>query len=94
MSNGDIIITAIEKTYRQLQTLIDPPPTTGGALFSQRVSRPPRAPTTEPVSPLNYRLTIEDYAVLDRLVNELGAASRSHLISTALTVYFEQQPLT
>lgn len=94
MSNGDIIITALEQTYEQLKTLIHPRPTTGGALFSQRVSRPPRTPITEPVTPLNYRLSTEDYAVLDKLVDDLGATSRSHLITVALSAYYKHQPPT
>lgn len=92
MSNGDIIITAIEQTYEELKILISPRRVTGGPLFGRRVSRPPRTPSTEPVTPLNYRLTTEDYAVLDRLVDELGATSRSHLISVALTTYYKRQP--
>lgn len=91
MSNGDIIITAIEQTYDQLKSLIHPRPVTGGALFGKRVSRPPRTPVAEPVTPLNYRLTTEDYAVLDKLVEELGASSRSHLITVALSAYYHHQ---
>ena len=78
----------------QLKSLIHPRPVTGGALFGQRVSRPPRTPITEPVTPLNYRLTTEDYAVLDKLVDELGASSRSHLITVALSAYYKHQPPT
>lgn len=94
MSNGDIIITAIEQTYEQLRERIRPRPATGGALFSRRVSRPPRTPTTEPVTPLNFRMTSDDYQVLDRLVDELGAASRSHLITVALSAYYQRLPPT
>lgn len=94
MSNGDIIITALEQTYEELKTRIHPRPIAGGSLFSQRVSRPPRTPITEPVTPLNYRLSTEDYAVLDRLVDELGATSRSHLITVALSAYYDRQPPT
>lgn len=94
MSNGDIIITALEQTYEQLKTLIHPRPVAGGSLFSQRVSRPPRTPIVEPVTPLNFRLSTDDYAVIDKLVDELGATSRSHLITVALSAYYRHQPPT
>jgi hypothetical protein len=92
MSNGDIIITAIEQTYEQLKERIRPRPTAGGVLFGRRVSRPPRTPATEPVTPLNFRMSVEDYEVLDRLVDELGATSRSHLITVALSTYYLRLP--
>lgn len=86
LSNGELIITAIEASYDELRRQLRPPSATGGSLFAQRVSRAPRTPTG-PVTPVNYRLRADDYATLDRLVRDLGASSRSHLISAALRNY-------
>lgn len=88
MASGDVIIVAIEATYERLKVLLRPRATAGGNLFGARVSRPARTPLTEPVTPLTYRLTSEEYEVLDRLVDELGATSRSHLVRVALNTYY------
>lgn len=90
LSNGELIITAIEATYEELQRQLRPPSATGGSLFAPRVSRPPRVPAKGPVTPVNYRLRPDDYATLDRLVRDLGASSRSHLISEALRAYLSR----
>lgn len=90
LSNGELIITAIEATYADLQRQLRPPSPTGGSLFVQRVTRPPRLPAAGPVTPVNYRLRPDDYATLDRLVRDLGASSRSHLITEALRGYLNR----
>lgn len=87
LSNGEIIISAIEATYAQLENLIDPAPTAGGSVFEPRRSHPSRA-SDGPLTPLNYRLREADFATLDRLVERFHASSRSHLISVALAAYF------
>lgn len=87
MSNGDLIIKALEENYEVLQQQLRPPTTTGGKLFAARTATPPRPQHEEPISPLNYRLTEEDYRTLDTLVHDLGASSRSELISRALDLY-------
>lgn len=86
LSNGEIIISSIEGTYADLKDLIHPAPTAGGNLFASRRSRASRA-NDGPLTPLNYRLREADYATLDQLVDELGASSRGHLITVALTAY-------
>lgn len=87
LSNGEIIIAAIEKTFDRLPDLIHPAPTTGGHLFDSRRSRVSRS-TDGPLTPLNYGLREVDFETLDRLVEELRASSRGHLITQALTAYF------
>ena len=87
LSNGEIIISAIEATYADLADLIHPSPTAGGHLFAARHSRVSRG-SDGPLTPLNYRLRGEDYLTLDRLVEQFGASSRGHLITVALTAYF------
>jgi hypothetical protein len=86
LSNGEIIISSIEGTYADLKVLIQPAVTAGGNLFASRRSRASRA-NDGPLTPLNYRLREEDYATLDRLVDEFGASSRGHLITVALTAF-------
>ncbi len=88
LANGQIIIKAIEDTYERLGDLISPAQT-GGKLFASRVARPQRA-DAGPLTPLNYRMTEGDFAVLDRLVDELAASSRTHLIATALAAFLQR----
>lgn len=87
LSNGEIIISAIEATYADLKDLVHPSPTAGGQLFAARHSRVSRS-NDGPLTPLNYRLRGEDYQTLDRLVDQFDASSRGHLITVALTAYF------
>jgi hypothetical protein len=86
LSNGEVIIDAIEKTYANLTDLIQPGEQAGGSLFSLRHTRIART-NDGPLTPFNYRIREEDYTTLDRLVEQLGAASRGHLITVALTAY-------
>ena len=87
LSNGEIIICAIEATYASLEELIHPAPTAGGSVFQERRSRPSRA-GDGPLTQLNYRLREADFDTLDRLVERFRASSRAHLITVALSTYF------
>lgn len=87
MSNGQVVIAAIEKAHPKLPQLIHPVTAGGGGLFAQRATRGVR--TTEgPLTPLNVRLYTQDYEVIDRLVEEFGAYSRGHLVTVSLTEFF------
>lgn len=86
LSHGEGIIYILEATNDQLPQLINPPATAGGNLFASRRSHPAR-PAEGPRTPLNYRMRNEDFAILDQLVEEHGAISRGHLISTAITAH-------
>jgi hypothetical protein len=87
LSNGDIVIAAIEHAHPHLGELIKPPSRAGGSLFEARAARSVR--TTEGLpTPLNVRLFENDFDVLDELVSQFGAASRGHLITVALTDFF------
>lgn len=88
LSHGEVIINALEATYPRLPELVHPAATAGGSLFATRRSRSSRA-GEGPLTPLNYRLRVADFATIDALVTEFGASSRGHLITTALTAYFE-----
>lgn len=88
LSTGEIIIQALEATYDRLDKLVDPVPVSGGHLFAARRSHSSRA-AEGPLSSLNYRMRMADFDTLDRLVEQTGAASRSRLISVALTAYLD-----
>jgi len=90
-SNGELIIAAIEQTHSELPALIGRRESTGGGLFASRSSRGARL-SDGPLTPLNVRLFEADYRVIDDLVTQFGAYSRGHLISTALTAYFDALP--
>lgn len=86
LSHGEAIIVALEDTHPRLKDLIRPAITTGGSLFDTRRSRAARS-ADGPLTPLNYRLREADFEVLDGLVEQVGASSRGHLITVALTEY-------
>jgi len=85
LTTGELIIAALEATVDQLPDLLQTRPMTGGGLFSPRASHVTRA--ADPLSSLNFRMRVEDFEVLDALVNRFNAASRSQLVAAALTAY-------
>ncbi|TDE12591.1 hypothetical protein [Jiangella asiatica] len=87
-SNGQILIDAIEAGHEHLVKLHNESNSIGGRLFTARTAKP-RLPVAQPLSPLNIRLYEQDYEVLDRLVDELGAGSRSRLATLALARYLD-----
>jgi hypothetical protein len=90
MSNGQVIIAAIEATHTDLADLIHPATAGGGGLFAQRTTKGVRT-TDGPLAPLNVRLFEQDYKVIDRLVEEFSAYSRGHLVTVALTEFLKNQ---
>lgn len=87
-SNGQILIAAIEAGYEQLVQQHQDSATIGGRLFTSRIAKP-QLPASQPLSPLNIRMYEHDYDVLDKLVAELGAGSRSRLATLALVHYLD-----
>ncbi|SDU32317.1 hypothetical protein [Jiangella alkaliphila] len=87
-SNGQILIDAIEAGHEHLVKLHNESNSIGGRLFTARTAKP-QLPVAQPLSPLNIRLYEQDYEVLDRLVTELGAGSRSRLATLALAFYLD-----
>lgn len=87
-SNGQILIDAIEAGHEHLTKLHHESSSIGGRLFTARTAKP-QLPVAQPLSPLNIRLYEQDYEVLDRLVTELGAGSRSRLATLALAYYLD-----
>lgn len=87
LTTGELIITALEATADQLGELLSARPVTGGALFTARPAS--TSVNNEPQSSLNFRMRVEDFAILDSLVERFGAASRSQLVTVALAAYLE-----
>lgn len=88
LTNGEIIIEAIEGTHERLRDLIHPP-TTGGTLFAARSTKSNRS-VDGPLAPLNVRLRNADWEVIDRLVVDVDAFSRGHLITVCLKAYYSR----
>lgn len=86
LSAGSIFVEAIEATYGQLADLLrDEHTRTATGFITREVVHAEK----EPTALLPYRLSGADFDNLDRLVQELGAKNRTHLIRTALTNYFK-----
>lgn len=81
MSSGEIITLAIEQQLDALPALLNAGKRKG--LFETRATRLPRR-YNEPPKAITYRLTEQDLATIDDLVDQLGARSRAHLITVAL----------
>lgn len=90
MTTGELFIEALEQTYDDLPRYVHPGGKVGGKLFKERgvgSSSRAKAPTKQ----LAYSLYSSDFTVLDALRVELTARSRSHLLTAALTAYFETE---
>lgn len=88
LTTWGVIAHAIEEALPELPQLLNPQATSRG-LFSQAATAV-RMVTDQPRIPLNFRPTVEDADALDRLVNELGAASMNHLVQIALAHHFKE----
>lgn len=86
MTNGQIFIVAIEATHDRLPELLYPGGRIGGGLFAPRGIRA-KTSRDDAETQVTYRLFKADFDVIDQLVIDLAAKSRSHLITAALTGY-------
>lgn len=86
LSNGELVIAALEACHDRLSDLIGQRGPTGGSLFTARMTRGVRT-SDGPLTAFNIRLLQRDYAVIDQLVEKHGAFSRGHLVTAALTEY-------
>lgn len=87
LTNGDVVIRALEATHSRLRELIQPAFAGGEGLFDSRPSQAIRHDGD--LTSLNVRLRNKDYPVIERLVADSGASSRSHLISVALAAFLD-----
>lgn len=84
-----LVLDAIDATHEQLAPMLTQQrPARAQSLF-QRTATPRRRRHDEPHVQVSLRLVPEDLAVIDRLVADLGAGSRSHLVATALHAHFQ-----
>lgn len=93
ITHGTLIVTALEANAHRLAELVTPTPVMGGGgLFPALATSTtgPRASGEEQIVPLTFRLPREHFDVLDQLVAQVNAPSRSKLISAALGAYLEQ----
>lgn len=93
IAHGTLIVTALEANAHRLAELVTPTPLMGGgglfpALATSKTG--PRASGEEQIVPLTFRLPREHFEVLDQLVIQVKAPSRSKLISAALAAYLEK----
>lgn len=92
-TNSDLVFDAIDRAQHQLPELVtrqqrqERPP---NSLFSARPSRTRQRATSpsERTVPFTFRATADELAVIDRLVEETSASSRSSLIAAALHATF------
>lgn len=86
VTQTEVIFSAIERAHAAgtLAGSFSPPPAEG--LFARPTQRRRRDGRTRPQ--LTLRLTPRNEQVLDQLVDELGAGSRSELIEVALEQFF------
>lgn len=94
-TNADLVFDAIDRAQHQLPELVtrqqrqERPP---NSLFSARPSRSRQRATSpsERTVPFTFRATADELAVIDRLVEETSASSRSALIAAALHATFNR----
>lgn len=82
ITNGDLILDAIQATIDQLPDLIAPTPVSADGMFA-RESRQHHVGKVQ----FSARLRGDNVAVIDELVDKFEAGSRSRLIEAALAAY-------
>ena len=88
LTTADVLLDALESTEAELPAHLGPAPSEGRFARSPARRRPDRGRLGQ----LHVRLMASNFAILDDLVTRSGASSRSHLVTTALTLYLDQNP--
>lgn len=85
-TNADVIFDALESTLEELPQLLNPQ--AGGEADSSHgmFTRTPTKPVGQKVQ-ISGRIQDDNLAIIDRLVNQHGAESRSQLVEVALRAY-------
>lgn len=88
LTNGEMVIEALESTYGRLSEFVHPGGKVGGTLFKARGvgSTVKQKADTKQVA---FSLLRSDFEVIDRIKEELAARSRSHLLTAAFQAYFQ-----
>ena len=81
-TNADVIFDALESTLEELPELLKPPAGGEDGMFT----RTPTKPVGQKVQ-ISGRMQEDNLAIIDRLVDQHGAESRSQLIEVALRAY-------
>jgi hypothetical protein len=84
----ELVLDAVDATHERLPSLLTPEKPRARSLFRQPTA-PRRRRHAEPHVQVSLRLVPEDLAVIDQLVTDLDAGSRSHLVATALQAHLQ-----
>jgi hypothetical protein len=82
----EVVLTALDSCYDKLNERFSEPAPPAGSMFTGR-SRPRTRRNREARVQVSLRPLRDDLAVIDRLVTEVNAPSRSALIDVALDEY-------
>ena len=88
LTTADVLLDALEATEADVPAALGPAPSEGR--FARSPAR--RRPDQGRLGQLHVRLMASNFDILDDLVTKSGASSRSHLVTTALTLYLDQNP--
>lgn len=89
-TNGQVLVAALEDCHQRGRIgALAEPRAVGGALFGDAwtAGRPASRAATGPKVPFSIVIPPPFYAIIDQLVAEAGAASRSHLAMLAIEDY-------
>ena len=90
LTTADVLLDALEDTETDLPKALGPAPSEGR--FTRSPQRARRRSAEGRLGQLHVRLMASNFAILDDLVTKSGASSRSHLVTTALTLYLDKNP--
>lgn len=86
-TNADVIFDALESTLEELPQLLKPAAGPAAGDAGQGVfTRTPAKPVGQKVQ-ISGRIQDDNLTIIDRLVDQHGAESRSHLVEVALRAY-------
>ena len=88
LTTADVLLDALESTEADVPAALGPAPSEGR--FARSPAR--RRPDQGRLGQLHVRLMASNFDILDDLVTKSGASSRSHLVTTALTLYLDKNP--
>lgn len=88
LTTADVLLDALESTEADVPAALGPAPSEGR--FARSPAR--RRPDQGRLGQLHVRLMASNFDILDELVTKSGASSRSHLVTTALTLYLDKNP--
>lgn len=91
-TNANVIFDALESTLEELPQLLKPPAEGEGDDRHGMFTRTPSKPVGQKVQ-ISGRIQEDNLAIIDRLVDQHGAESRSQLVEVALRAYLSRTPV-